>query len=142
MLQNFSCSNTTFDFSELKLLVASGAYASYWNAFLLLAATPPSRENPPWDQADPPGQGDPPDQAGRPPGPGIPPRTRHTPLGRETPREEDCSIRSMSGRYASYWNAFLFVKFLYSIYRIYNRLSTSRKNRRQATNQQNIQCCT
>ena len=43
--------------------------------------TPPGRETPT-------GQGDPP--AGRPPGQGTP------------------GIRSMSGRYASYWNAFLF----------------------------------
>ena len=48
----------------------------------------PGRENPPgtWQGEPPPGtwQGE------------TPP-----------PREEDCSIRSMSGRYASYWNAFL-----------------------------------
>ena len=41
-----------------------------------------------------------------------PPRTKETPPapGRHPPprREEHCSIRSMSGRYASYWNAFLF----------------------------------
>ena len=47
--------------------------------------TPPGRENPP-EQGDPPGQGEPPTPwAGRPPG-----------------------IRSVSGRNASYWNAFLF----------------------------------
>ena len=46
----------------------------------------PSSRPPPRDQAD-----TPPDQADTPPGPG-----RHPP-----------SIRSMSGRYASYWNAFL-----------------------------------
>ena len=67
--------------------------------------TPPPRDQadsplgpgrpPPWDQADPPPQ----DQADTPlPGPGRPP----------LPREADASIRSMSGRYASYWNAFLF----------------------------------
>ena len=32
----------------------------------------------------------------------IPPRSRPPP-----PREADCSIRSTSGRYASYWNVFL-----------------------------------
>ena len=38
----------------------------------------------------------------RPPTPGAdPPGSRHPP-------EADCSIRLMSGRYASYWNAFLF----------------------------------
>ena len=40
------------------------------------------------------------------------PRSRHTPLpppGADTPpREADSSIRSTSGRYASYWNAFLY----------------------------------
>ena len=40
---------------------------------------------------------------------GEPPRTRQTPpyQGEPPPGEEDCSIRSISGRYASYWNAFL-----------------------------------
>ena len=69
--------------------------------------THPRQGEPPPDQADtpPPRQGEPP-RPGRPPRQGEPPhRTRQTP-----PREEDCSIRSMSGRYASYWNAFLFVK--------------------------------
>ena len=47
---------------------------------------PRIRQTPPQDQADLP-----------PPGPGRPP-----PLG-----EADSSIRSTSGRYASYWNAFL-----------------------------------
>ena len=48
------------------------------------------------------GKPPPPDQADTPPGPGRPPRDHADP-----PREEDCSIRSMSGRYASYWNALL-----------------------------------
>ena len=54
---------------------------------LRAAPLPPgTRQNPPpRDQAETP----PPDQADPP------------------PQEEDCSIRSMSGRYASYWNAFL-----------------------------------
>ena len=53
-----------------------------------------------------------------PPRPGRPPRIRHHPTGSDTtttppdladppPREADSSIRSTSGRYASYWNAFL-----------------------------------
>ena len=51
-----------------------------------------------------PRQGDPPwTRETHPPGPGRPP-----------PREEDCSIRSMSGRYASYWNAFLLLGFVYT----------------------------
>ena len=86
--------------------------------------TPPgTKENPPGTRHTPPDQGEPPrDQAHppgprrTPPGPGTPPRPRRTPPGPrhpppdqgEPPREEHCSIRSMSGRYASYWNAFLF----------------------------------
>ena len=54
---------------------------------------------------------------GRPPSPHqAAPRTRQTPQTRHTPpgpgrppREADCSIRSMSGWYASYWNAFLLI---------------------------------
>ena len=43
----------------------------------------------------------------RPPGADAPlPRSRHPPD--QTPPEADASIRSMSGRYASFWNAFLF----------------------------------
>ena len=89
--------------------------------------SPPSRQTP--QQGDPPGPGRPlwqgePPRPGRPPRQADPPsrenppsRTRQTPPlagrtsplgpGRHPPREEDCSIRSMSGRYASYWNAFL-----------------------------------
>ena len=51
---------------------------------------------PPWDQT-PPGPDPPQDQS--PPGPDPPP----------PPPEEDCSIRSTSGQYASYWNAFVFL---------------------------------
>ena len=54
------------------------------------------RRTPPWDQGEPP-----PGTKENPPGPGRPPRDQ----GESPPREEDCSIRSMSGRYASYWNA-------------------------------------
>ena len=51
------------------------------------------------------------------------PRSRHPPGSRHVPpMEADSGIRSMSGRYASYWNAFLFILnlfcrygFLYSI---------------------------
>ena len=52
-----------------------------------------------------------------PPGPDTPPRSRHPPWEQtppppradtpRPPREADSSIRSTSGRYASYWNAFL-----------------------------------
>ena len=56
--------------------------------------TPPG-SRPPWEQPSPLGA-DPPHQT---PPPGADP----------PPREADSSIRSTSGRYASYWNAFLFV---------------------------------
>ena len=46
-----------------------------------------------------------------PPCQGEPPPGRETPPAKETPRQGEPfppAIRSMSGRYASYWNAFLF----------------------------------
>ena len=50
----------------------------------------------------PPGQG-------TPPGPGTPPRARYTPQTRYTPGSSAYwEIRATSGRYASYWNAFLY----------------------------------
>ena len=58
---------------------------------------PPTRHNPPPQTR----HTTPPDQAHHHPGPGTPPPS-------PPPREADTSIRSMSGRYASYWNAFLF----------------------------------
>ena len=50
----------------------------------------PGEQTPPWEQTLP--------------------RGADTPLGADPPppREADARIRSMSGRYASYWNAFLF----------------------------------
>ena len=80
---------------------------------------------PPLDQADLPRPGRPPGTRQTPQG-ADPPRTRQTPLTRQTPprpcrpphppykadtppREADSSIRSTSGRYASYWNAYLFI---------------------------------
>ena len=80
----------------------------------------------PRDQADPPRPGRPPqDQAVTP----LPPRTRQTPpwIRQNPPRtrqnpppdqaeppppEADSSIRSTSGRYASFWNAFLFYQYI------------------------------
>ena len=61
---------------------------------------------------DPPGPDTPPDQAfppgiRHPPKPGTPPGSR-PPQTRHRPPEADCSIRLTSGRYASYWNAFLY----------------------------------
>ena len=92
--------------------------------------------DPPWDQADTPldqtdplGPGRHPQtrQTPHPPGPSrLPSRTRQTPHQADSPRpgrptpppdqadppqEADSSIRSTSGRYASYWNAFLFTIF-------------------------------
>ena len=88
----------------------------------------PSR-HPPWDQAHPPEQTHtplpprtrhiPPEQTA-PPGADTPqtrrtPQSRHPPRSRPPwespphPREADCIIRSTSGRYASYWNAFLLI---------------------------------
>ena len=91
-----------------------------------LRRTPPDQADPPRDQGEPPGTKENPPQTRQtpprtkenPPDQGEPPRTRQTPPrtkenppppgpGRSPP-EEDCSIWSMSGRYASYWNAFLF----------------------------------
>ena len=56
----------------------------------------PSGSRPPRDQVHSPHP--------TPLGPGTPPRTRYT------PRKADSGIRSTSGRYASYWNVFLFLK--------------------------------
>ena len=45
------------------------------------------------------------------PGSRLPLPREQTPPGADTPppRDADCSIRSTSGRYASYWNAFLYI---------------------------------
>ena len=63
--------------------------------------TPPLEQTPPREQTPP-----------------IPPEQtplEQTPLREQTPpREADSGIRSMSGRYASYWNAFLLLIFLLS----------------------------
>ena len=74
-----------------------------------VSGEPPSRENPPWTRENPPRTREtPPDQGEPPPDQGEPPNTRQTPPDQaDPPQEEDCGIRSMSGRYASYWNAFL-----------------------------------
>ena len=74
------------------------------------ADTPPGSIHPPWEQtpplgADTPGADTPPGNT-HPPGTDTPPE--QTPLNQTPPQEADCSIRSTSGRYASYWNAFLF----------------------------------
>ena len=80
--------------------------------------TPPWMENPPLDGEPPmgwrtpPGLGRPPLDGEPPLGWRTPPRMENPPGTRQTPplRETDSSIRSTSGRYASYWNAFLLAK--------------------------------
>ena len=75
----------------------------------------PQDQTPPWTR-----QVHPPDQAGTPPRDQTPPGTRHppgpgrySPPGtRHPPGTADSGIRSTFGRYASYWNAFLFHTFL------------------------------
>ena len=71
---------------------------------------PPQEQTPPREQTHPPGADTP------------PPKTRHSPPGADTPhpREADSSIRSTSGRYASYWNAFL----LWLIFHCQTRIQT------------------
>ena len=49
------------------------------------------------------------------PGPGRPLPDPLPGTGRPPPREADSSRRSMSGRYASYWNAFLFVCLIFRL---------------------------
>ena len=89
-------------------------------------ADPPRPGRYPLDQADPsqtrqtapgtsrqtpPNQADPPDQVDTPLDQEDPPGTRQTPPrpgSSPPPREADCSIRSTSGRYTCYWNAFLY----------------------------------
>ena len=64
--------------------------------------------SPPWDQTryPPPGPDQVPPGTRHPPGPDTP--RSDTPLGPDPPGAADSGIRSTSGRYASYWNAFLF----------------------------------
>ena len=71
---------------------------------------PLGRDNPP--TADPPPQEQTPLPWEQTPRAGRTPPRADTPLEQTPPpppQEADCSIRSMSGRYASYWNAFLLV---------------------------------
>ena len=69
---------------------------------------PPRPGRPPRTRQTPQDQGDTPQTRQTPQTRENPPAGRTPPPGpRRTPPEEDCSIWSMSGRYASYWNAFL-----------------------------------
>ena len=87
------------------LRFVSGLYASYWNAFLLPAATKLGQGNVFTGICDSVNRGG-----------GLPqcmlgyhPPGTTTPPGADTPpREADSGIRSTSGRYSSHWNAFLF----------------------------------
>ena len=75
--------------------------------------------NPPWDQGEPPPRG----PRRTPPRPRRPPQNQADP---PPPREEHCSIPSMSGRYASYWNAFLLnIYFLKNILNIELKTKTT-----------------
>ena len=67
--------------------------------------TPPPGADPPWNR-HPPEQTPP--WGRHPPGGDTPPE--QTPPRADPPREADSGIRSMSGRYAPYWNAFLFLR--------------------------------
>ena len=72
-----------------------------WDTPLGADTPPQSRHNP--QSRHPPRADTPPHRSRHPPG------TKYTPSGTKyTPREADSSIRSTSGRYTSYWNAFLF----------------------------------
>ena len=80
---------------------------------------PPSERTPPQNR-HPPEQTSPPPSRADIPGADIP--QEQTPPGAETPREVDSGIQSTSARYASYWNAFLFifvVLWLQTIFSVY-----------------------
>ena len=73
----------------------------------ILGYTPPPRADPPSrhpPEQTPPQSRHPPEQ--------TPPGSRHPP-GAHPPREADSGIRSTSGRYASYWNAFFLLEFFW-----------------------------
>ena len=80
---------------------------------------PPRTRHPPGSR-HPPRPGNPtspPDQA--PPRPGTPPDQETPPSPPDQappPPEADCSIRLTSGRYASYWNAFLLTIYMAGVH--------------------------
>ena len=86
----------------------SGPGGCTWSGPGGMPGTPPQTRYTPPGPGAPPRPG-PPDQT--PPGPGTPPRP-DTPPGPHTP-SGDSGIRSTSGRYASYWNAFLYGFFFF-----------------------------
>ena len=83
------------------------------------AGIPPRTRHPPGSR-HPPRPGNPtspPDQA--PPRPGTPPDQETPPSPPDQappPPEADCSIRLTSGRYASYWNAFLLTIYMAGVH--------------------------
>ena len=86
------------------LSTGGGVSASVHPGIPCREQTPPGSRPPP--EQTPPGSRDP--QEHTPPGSRHQPQSRHPP-GADTPppREADSGIRSTTGRYASYWNAFL-----------------------------------
>ena len=82
--------------------------------------------NPPWKETPPSGSRHP-TRSRHPPGSRHPqPPRADTPLEADTPqkktppREADSDIRSMSGRYASYWNAFLLLHIIITRHKFEN----------------------
>ena len=78
----------------------------------------PREQTPPWEQTTareqthPPREQTPREETPRsrhPPPERTPPWSRHPPGADTFPPQADSGIRSMNGRYASYWNAFLFI---------------------------------
>ena len=69
----------------------------------------PQSRHPPWSRHPP--EQTPPGSRHPPGGNTPPPEQTHTSRSRHPPPKADSGIRSMSGRYASYWNAFLLFEF-------------------------------
>ena len=123
------CSWGKVIFSQASVILSTGGIT--WAYTPPGPGTPPgTRYTPwhqvhPWHQEHPLDQVHPPDQVhpqtrypartrytplgpGTPPGPGIPPRPGTPPRTRYPPPSSACrEIQATSGRYASYWNAFL-----------------------------------
>ena len=90
-------------FLLVSVILSTGGGSASVHAGIPTPPPPPRSRPPPWSR-HPPGSDTPQQQ--------TPPRSRHppeqTPREQTPPRKADSSIRSMSGRCASYWNAFLF----------------------------------
>ena len=109
-------------FLQASVILSTGGGAASVHAGM--PAPPPRDQRPPLTRQTPPGP------ETHPPGPGRHPPWDQGPApppGPETPpREADASIRSMSGRYASYWNAFLFI-YLYIFQAYQNKVALQRQ---------------